>query len=239
MFFCIDKMRISTLFVGLLTLVVLVLLLFSAYNLTQGIEQREQPEDDSALNSIAPYQSQSVDIDPRLYSYLYGEYNEEVDFRDRRRTSDDDGDDDDDEEPSEAETGMEFCSDGLDNDEDGDFDGDDSDCVDITIESFELMYPEEPNIRQPTFYYIVIRNTGYVDIDANTILWQFDLGDGVVFNGEIGSVLEIGDPYDLSPSHTYEGAGDFNVVVSIDYNNLIDEFDEEDNEFELLISVVE
>jgi len=135
----------------------------------------------------------------------------------------------------QTESGVSSCNDNIDNDCDSGSDINDNGCVDISLTGLSVMYPSNPSAGDLVWFTFDIRNTGFVNL--NNIFWEFIAGDGNVYVSSSPISLAVGQPYSITTTNIYGQAGSYNAAARADYQNLINEINELNNERTIVVSI--
>jgi putative metal-binding protein/CARDB protein len=128
---------------------------------------------------------------------------------------------------AKAENNIEKCNDNIDNDCDSKSDIDDTDCVDLKIVNFRIMYPKVPRTNSYTIFAFDILNNGFVALD--NIFWKIITGEGEKLPIE-KLKLDPGKKALVYSRKIYSNPGNYNVNAIIDHTNSILEKNETNNE---------
>ncbi|MBW2995988.1 hypothetical protein KY332_01675 [Candidatus Woesearchaeota archaeon] len=122
------------------------------------------------------------------------------------------------------------CLNGVCVDDDGRGSGD----ADLEVSYFLLQYPDNPVAGDSVTLTFHIHNVGNTTVDEAE--WRLDSGAGYSIGGVVSDLKE-GEGMGVGKKITYSSAGTYYAKVKVDPNNKIEEFNEGNNEKELIVVV--
>jgi len=122
------------------------------------------------------------------------------------------------------------CLDGICVYEDDEGDGN----FDLKISYFVVQHPDNPTAGNPVTLAFNLENKGNLSVDETE--WVLETGSGTIIKGVVTD-LNSGEGRIIARKVTYADTGDYYAKVKVDPNKKINEFDEQNNKEELIISI--
>ncbi len=106
---------------------------------------------------------------------------------------------------------------------------------DLKISSLRLYYPQNPTTTSGTMYAFTVENIG--NTAADNILWRLNTGENTIDSGYSFSLQPGENTFVYTTPYTYTSSGAKTVTAIADYNNVITEASEANNQQSISVSV--